>query len=198
MVNKLSLDDREDTSFVSSVARSLFADGTTNWGRIVSLVAFGAVVSQYLKEKGRGHCVEQVGQEISTYLLTEQRDWLIKNNSWVSCYDSCLNDRMFGGKKKMNWLHNCPHCAIEAYVSSAHTPLPLCCILRSPSNQFSYYCLFSGWLCRVLQSSRPRIHSEEHSHGSCWICWHWSNTCPVDQVNLLDIKRLYFKLRSWT
>ena len=99
MVNKLSLDDREDTSFVSSVARSLFADGTTNWGRIVSLVAFGAVVSQYLKEKGRGHCVEQVGQEISTYLLTEQRDWLIKNNSWVSCYDSCLNDRMFGGKK---------------------------------------------------------------------------------------------------
>lgn len=82
MVNKLSLDDREDTSFVSSVARSLFADGTTNWGRIVSLVAFGAVVSQYLKEKGRGHCVEQVGQEISTYLLTEQRDWLVKNNSW--------------------------------------------------------------------------------------------------------------------
>ncbi|KAM6936737.1 induced myeloid leukemia cell differentiation protein Mcl-1b [Lycodopsis pacificus] len=83
MVNKLSLDDRsDDTSFVRLVAKSLFADGTTNWGRIASLVAFGAVVCQYLKERGRGNCVELVGQEISTYLLSDQRDWLVKNNAW--------------------------------------------------------------------------------------------------------------------
>ena len=85
MINKLSLDDRgDDASFVSAVAKSLFGDGTTNWGRIASLVAFGAVVSQYLKEKGRGNCVDLVGQEISTYLLNDQRDWLVKNNGWVS------------------------------------------------------------------------------------------------------------------
>lgn len=83
MINKLSLDDiGDDASFVSSVAKSLFADGTTNWGRIASLVAFGAAVSQNLKEKGRDNCVELVGQEISTYLLSYQRDWLVKNNSW--------------------------------------------------------------------------------------------------------------------
>lgn len=83
MINKLSLDDRsDDASFVRAVATSLFADGTTNWGRIVSLVAFGAVVCQYLKDKGRGNCVELVGQEISTYLLSDQRDWLVKNNAW--------------------------------------------------------------------------------------------------------------------
>lgn len=83
MIRKLSLDDRgDDASFVSAVAKSLFGDGTTNWGRIASLVAFGAVVSQYLKEKGRENCVEEVAKEISTYLLTEQRDWLVKNNSW--------------------------------------------------------------------------------------------------------------------
>ncbi|KAL6109699.1 mcl1 [Pungitius sinensis] len=84
MVNKLSLDDRrDDAGFVREVATSLFADGTTNWGRIASLVAFGAVVCQHLKEQGRGHCVELVGREISAYLLSEQRDWLIKNNAWV-------------------------------------------------------------------------------------------------------------------
>ncbi|KAL7393792.1 hypothetical protein ABVT39_016038 [Epinephelus coioides] len=83
MINKLSLDDRrDDDSFVSAVAKSLFADGTTNWGRVASLVAFGAVVCQYLKEKGRENCVELVGQEISTYLLSDQRDWLVKNNGW--------------------------------------------------------------------------------------------------------------------
>lgn len=88
MINKLSLDDTgDDASFVSSVAKSLFADGTTNWGRIASLVAFGAAVSQYLKEKGRGNCVELVGKEISTYLLSYQRDWLVKNNSWDGFVD---------------------------------------------------------------------------------------------------------------
>ncbi|XP_019948948.1 induced myeloid leukemia cell differentiation protein Mcl-1b [Paralichthys olivaceus] len=83
MINKLSLDDRAgDMGFVSAVAKSLFKDGTTNWGRIASLVAFGAVVCQHLKEKGRENNVELVGQEISTYLLSHQRDWLVKNNSW--------------------------------------------------------------------------------------------------------------------
>uniref|UniRef100_A0A3Q0RA11 MCL1 apoptosis regulator, BCL2 family member b n=1 Tax=Amphilophus citrinellus TaxID=61819 RepID=A0A3Q0RA11_AMPCI len=83
MVNKLSLDERgEDVTFVSAVAKSLFADKTTNWGRIASLMAFGAVVCQRLKEKGRDNCVELVSQEISTYLLSDQRDWLVKNNAW--------------------------------------------------------------------------------------------------------------------
>ncbi|XP_030012879.1 induced myeloid leukemia cell differentiation protein Mcl-1-like [Sphaeramia orbicularis] len=83
MINKLSLDDRgDDMRFVSAVATSLFEDGTTNWGRVASLVAFGAVVCQYLKKKGRENCVELVGEEISAYLLSDQRDWLLKNNSW--------------------------------------------------------------------------------------------------------------------
>ena len=86
MINKLSLDKTgDDMKFVGEVAQSLFADRITNWGRIASLVAFGAVVSQHLKERGRENCVDLVGQEISTYLLSDQRDWLVKNNSWVSC-----------------------------------------------------------------------------------------------------------------
>ncbi|KAM7382915.1 hypothetical protein PAMP_002610 [Pampus punctatissimus] len=83
MINKLSLEDRgDDVTFISAVAKSLFADGTTNWGRVASLVAFGAVVCQNFKESGRENCVELVGHEISTYLLTDQRDWLVKNNAW--------------------------------------------------------------------------------------------------------------------
>uniref|UniRef100_A0A3B4T8L9 MCL1 apoptosis regulator, BCL2 family member b n=1 Tax=Seriola dumerili TaxID=41447 RepID=A0A3B4T8L9_SERDU len=83
MINKLSLDNTgDDVRFVGAVAKSLFADGTTNWGRIASLVAFGAVVCQRMKETGRENCVESVGQEISKYLLSDQRDWLVKNNSW--------------------------------------------------------------------------------------------------------------------
>lgn len=84
MAAQLSLDDREDVSFISSVAKNIFADGVSNWGRIASLVAFGAVVAQHMKDNGRTDCVEQVAQQISQYLLTDRRDWLIQNNGWVS------------------------------------------------------------------------------------------------------------------
>ncbi|MED6252760.1 hypothetical protein ATANTOWER_016628 [Ataeniobius toweri] len=83
MIKKLAMDNKsDDMGFVSTVAKSLFSDRTTNWGQIVSLVAFGAVVCQDLKERNREHCVELVSQKISTYLLTNQWDWLAKNNSW--------------------------------------------------------------------------------------------------------------------
>ncbi|CAN9514434.1 unnamed protein product [Ophioblennius macclurei] len=88
MINKLSVEEREgDMSFLESVARSLFSDGTTNWGRIASLVSFGAVVCQHMKEQGRTNCVDMVAEQISTYLLHEQREWLIKNNSWDGFVD---------------------------------------------------------------------------------------------------------------
>ncbi|KAJ8354622.1 hypothetical protein SKAU_G00221890 [Synaphobranchus kaupii] len=83
MILKLSLDQQEDSmNFVSCVAKNLFCDGTTNWGRIASLLAFGAVVCKHLKDSGREHCVPVVAQEISSYLLTDQRDWLLNNKAW--------------------------------------------------------------------------------------------------------------------
>lgn len=88
MILKLGLEEQDDDmSFIMSVAKSLFSDGTTNWGRIASLVAFGTVVCQHLKEKGRDHCVDLVGVEISTYLLSDQREWLVKNNAWGGFVD---------------------------------------------------------------------------------------------------------------
>lgn len=85
MLVKLDLDGRgEDMSVISSVTKELFSDGVTNWGRIASLLAFGAVVARYEKESGRGNCVSLVADEISSYLMYNQKEWLQKNNSWVS------------------------------------------------------------------------------------------------------------------
>ncbi|TKS75746.1 Induced myeloid leukemia cell differentiation protein [Collichthys lucidus] len=84
---ELPVDDKGDKVMSLSVlAHSIFADGAINWGRIVSLVAFGVVVCQNSnkeEEEERLALVESVGEKISTYLLTDQRDWLLKNNSWV-------------------------------------------------------------------------------------------------------------------
>uniref|UniRef100_A0A671X3I9 Bcl-2 Bcl-2 homology region 1-3 domain-containing protein n=1 Tax=Sparus aurata TaxID=8175 RepID=A0A671X3I9_SPAAU len=83
MIDQLSLDKRDTVTFVSAVANSLFSDGTSNWGRVASLTAFGAVVCQYFKDKGRDSHVEMVAEELASYLLTKQKDWLINNNYWV-------------------------------------------------------------------------------------------------------------------
>ncbi|XP_077423906.1 induced myeloid leukemia cell differentiation protein Mcl-1 homolog [Vanacampus margaritifer] len=80
IINKLSLDRRgHDMTFISEVAKIQFADGATNWCRIASLVAFAAVVSQ---EKQQASCVELVAHEVSTYLLSHQRTWLVQHNAW--------------------------------------------------------------------------------------------------------------------
>lgn len=84
MVSRLDLDQRDDMSFVQDVAEKTFGDGTTNWGRITSLVAFGAVLSEHLKRGGRPECVETVAEQISSYLANKKYDWLRDNNGWVS------------------------------------------------------------------------------------------------------------------
>lgn len=84
MINTLYVDDRgDDVKFLSSVAHIIFEDGTVNWGRVASLTSFGAAVCQYLKDKGRDNCVEVAGEEISAYLVTHHKDWLVKHNSWL-------------------------------------------------------------------------------------------------------------------
>uniref|UniRef100_A0A4W5LZB2 MCL1 apoptosis regulator, BCL2 family member b n=1 Tax=Hucho hucho TaxID=62062 RepID=A0A4W5LZB2_9TELE len=83
MINTLYMDDRgDDVRFVSTLAHIIFRDGTVNWGRVASLTSFGAAVCQYLKDEGRDNCVEAVGEEISAYLVTHHKDWLVKHNSW--------------------------------------------------------------------------------------------------------------------
>ncbi|XP_045548674.1 induced myeloid leukemia cell differentiation protein Mcl-1 homolog [Salmo salar] len=83
MINTLYVDDRgDDVKFLSSVAHIIFEDGTVNWGRVASLMSFGAAVCQYLRGKGRDDCVDVVGEEIAEYLATHHTDWLVKHNSW--------------------------------------------------------------------------------------------------------------------
>ncbi|XP_061679571.1 induced myeloid leukemia cell differentiation protein Mcl-1-like [Syngnathoides biaculeatus] len=82
-INNPAFDRRgDDMAFVSNMARLQFADGVTNWGRVANLLAFAAVLSQALTEKRREGCVALVAQEVSTYLLSHQRTWLVQHNAW--------------------------------------------------------------------------------------------------------------------
>ncbi|KAF4103102.1 induced myeloid leukemia cell differentiation protein Mcl-1b [Onychostoma macrolepis] len=83
MIGRLNLEQKgEDVSFVKTVATELFSDGITNWGRIASLLTFGAILCKHQTDRGLSKCVSLVGEEISSYILTDQRDWLLKNKAW--------------------------------------------------------------------------------------------------------------------
>lgn len=85
MFQRLELESQaDDMSFISCIANTMFKDHTTNWGRIVSLVAFGAEVCSRLKELERERCIETVAEQISSYLISEQLHWLLNNQGWVS------------------------------------------------------------------------------------------------------------------
>lgn len=85
MLQRLELDSQpDDMSIVGSIAKTMFKDDTTNWGRIVSLVAFGAAACSQLRELKRDRCVEMVAEQISSYLISEQHNWLLNNKGWVS------------------------------------------------------------------------------------------------------------------
>ena len=86
MIRTISCADVKDIGkLVGVVAIDLFEDGIINWGRVTSLLAFGAVVCQHLKDRGMDNCAELVGEAIAVYLVTNQKTWLVENNSWVSC-----------------------------------------------------------------------------------------------------------------
>ncbi|KAL6118493.1 mcl1 [Pungitius sinensis] len=83
MVSKASsIDQGKDTKCIGAVADYLFADGVTNWSRVAALVAFGSTLCQQAADGDRGDRVKLVGDEISTYLLTNQKTWLEDNDSW--------------------------------------------------------------------------------------------------------------------
>lgn len=83
MVQRLQLDSHpDDMNVINSIAKQMFSDGSTNWGRITSLVAFGAVVCARLKELQREKCIDTVAEQISSFLISEQHDWLMTNKGW--------------------------------------------------------------------------------------------------------------------
>lgn len=140
MIARLNPEQKEDVSFVKTVATELFSDGITNWGRIASLLTFGAMVCKHQNDGGLGKCVSLVGEEISSYLLTDQRDWLLKNKAWVSYF----------------FISPLQYCIYSYFEFS------IVCNLYSPC-----VCIFFslGWLCGIFSCPGCRGSCEKHIDG---------------------------------
>ncbi|KAK7804829.1 hypothetical protein U0070_001213 [Myodes glareolus] len=82
MLRKLDIKNEDDVKYFSRVMVHVFKDGVTNWGRIVTLISFGAYVTKHLKRINQENCIEPLAESITDVLVRSKRDWLVKQRGW--------------------------------------------------------------------------------------------------------------------
>lgn len=84
MLRKLKIQKEEDLQSVCEVAAHVFSDGVTNWGRVVTLISFGAFVAKHLKSINQEKCITSLAGIITDALVSSKREWLMSQGGWVS------------------------------------------------------------------------------------------------------------------
>ncbi|KAM6234232.1 induced myeloid leukemia cell differentiation protein Mcl-1 isoform 2-T2 [Porphyrio hochstetteri] len=87
MLRKLDIQKEEDLRSVCEVAAHVFSDGVTNWGRVVTLISFGAFVAKHLKSINQEKCISSLAGIITDSLVSSKREWLMSQGGWEGFVD---------------------------------------------------------------------------------------------------------------
>ncbi|XP_051632380.1 LOW QUALITY PROTEIN: induced myeloid leukemia cell differentiation protein Mcl-1 homolog [Manacus candei] len=87
MLRKLELRQEQDLQAVVEVANHVFSDGVTNWGRVVTLVAFGAFVARQLRGPQRDRGMSSLARILTDALVSSRREWLLSQGGWEGFVD---------------------------------------------------------------------------------------------------------------
>lgn len=77
----------EANRIFNHVMANQFADGQTNWGRILTIFLFGGILARKLQEHGillTGDNLKQTSHFITDYINHVQGKWIVENGGWVS------------------------------------------------------------------------------------------------------------------
>ncbi|XP_069505834.1 induced myeloid leukemia cell differentiation protein Mcl-1 [Ambystoma mexicanum] len=97
MLRKLNITGPADLKPVMSVSSHVFDDGVTNWGRIVTLISFGAFVSKHLKARHLESSIDTLAESFTEFLMTSKRDWIVDHNEWDGFVEFFHVDDVEGG-----------------------------------------------------------------------------------------------------
>lgn len=64
----------------------MFADNHQNWGRIVTVLVFGACVSKTLLDKNHKELADMVAEYVGESVHTRSHEWVSKQGGWVSTF----------------------------------------------------------------------------------------------------------------
>ncbi|PKK18514.1 myeloid cell leukemia 1 [Columba livia] len=87
MLRKLQIQREEDLRAVCEVAAHMFSDGVTNWGRVVTLISFGAFVAKHLKSIGQERSIGALAAILTDALVSSKREWLTSQGGWEGFVD---------------------------------------------------------------------------------------------------------------
>ncbi|NXJ72260.1 MCL1 protein, partial [Rostratula benghalensis] len=87
MLRKLKIQKEDDLQSVCEVAAHMFSDGVTNWGRVVTLISFGAFVAKHLKSINQEKCISSLAGIITDALVSSKREWLMSQGGWEGFVD---------------------------------------------------------------------------------------------------------------
>ncbi|XP_075580450.1 induced myeloid leukemia cell differentiation protein Mcl-1 [Pelecanus crispus] len=87
MLQKLEIQKEEDLQLLREVAAHMFSDGVTNWGRVVTLISFGAFVAKHLKSIHQEKCISSLAGIITDALVSSKREWLTSQGGWEGFVD---------------------------------------------------------------------------------------------------------------
>nr|XP_033780423.1 induced myeloid leukemia cell differentiation protein Mcl-1 [Geotrypetes seraphini] len=97
MLRKLDIKKQEDIKCITTVAHNVFSDGVTNWGRIITLICFGALVAKHLKTIQLENSISILAQTITDFLMTYNRTWIVQHNGWDGCIEFFHVEDVEGG-----------------------------------------------------------------------------------------------------
>ncbi|XP_054252943.1 induced myeloid leukemia cell differentiation protein Mcl-1 [Indicator indicator] len=101
MLRKLEIQKEEDLQSLCEVAAHMFSDGVTNWGRVVTLISFGAFVAKHLKSIKQEQCISSLATIITHVLVSSKREWLTSQGGWEGFVDFFRVEDMEGSIRKM-------------------------------------------------------------------------------------------------
>ncbi|KAG6929346.1 BCL2 family apoptosis regulator [Chelydra serpentina] len=119
MVRKLDIKNEEDLKSVTAVATHVFSDGVA-WGRIVTLISFGAFVAKHLKSINQETCINTLAGIITDVIVPGKRDWLVNQRGWEGFVE------FFRGEDLEGSIRN----VLVAFAGFAGLEASLACMMR--------------------------------------------------------------------
>ena len=83
MVKKLEINRNNMKDVFEDVADEIFIDNVYNWGRLVSLYAFGGRLAKYCLDNNITDDVETVAEFVGNYVSSNLAWWIHKSGGWV-------------------------------------------------------------------------------------------------------------------
>ena len=69
---------------LSNVFEEMFSDQNYNWGRVVTVYAFGGRLAKHLTDTGRSSLIDTVARSLGVYVGNKLARWILQQGGWVS------------------------------------------------------------------------------------------------------------------